>query len=227
MTRYWAGAILVMFAALICFGQNVVPSSSPQNSEADSKSASSQAVPALLIPMRLSKAIDSKKAKAGDVIEGKTASAVRGGDGIVIPAYSRVMGRVTQASAISKGDAESSLAIVFDAIQLRTGKDLEIKGVLQAVAPEPVVDTGAAGSGTLAPQGLNGSAAPPVGAQTADVQSNLSSTKYGVGTVLSPQSKGVFGFPNLELRLDSTLASSGKEIKLDKGVQLVLKVQMK
>ena len=51
--------------------------------------------------------------------------------------------------ALSKGDAESSLGMEFDKVQLAGGKELKIKGTLQAIAPGQEPDTGAGGSGTI------------------------------------------------------------------------------
>jgi hypothetical protein len=43
---------------------------------------------------------------------------------------------------------------------------------------------------------------------------------------LNTQSRGVLGFHNLEMGVDSTLTSSGKQIKLNSGTQMMLKVEL-
>jgi len=64
-----------------------------------------------------------------------------------------VVGHVTAAKARSKGDSEASLGIVFDKIELSGGKDMPIKGMVQAVGPNPSAgsgpDTGVAGGNSL------------------------------------------------------------------------------
>ena len=105
------------------------------------------------IPVLLAKSIDSKKLKAGDEVDGKTATILHLTDGSVISRGAKVVGHVTQAKARSSGDAESALGIVFDKIDLPDGKDLAITAVIQAVAPNPNagVDTG----GSISYGGLN------------------------------------------------------------------------
>jgi hypothetical protein len=40
--------------------------------------------------------------------------------------------------------------------------------------------------------------------------------------MLTSESKGVLGFKNLEMNSDSVLTSSGKEVKLDSGTQMLI-----
>lgn len=216
MSRCISVPTLILCAASMWVGQSAAPPSSPQTASPDG-----QRVTHAVLPVRLSKSIDSKKAKQGDPILGKTAAAARRSDGTAIPSGTKVVGHVTEAKARSKGDTESLLGIVFDKIEMPGGKELEIKGTLQAIAPAPVVETGAAGSGTLPQQGLDAGSTAPIAAQAAD-----SGSKSGSTPTLNGQSRGVVGFRNLELRLDSVLASRGKEIKLESGTQMMLKVQI-
>jgi hypothetical protein len=44
--------------------------------------------------------------------------------------------------------------------------------------------------------------------------------------ILNAQSKGVIGFHNLELGQDSVLVSTGKNVSLDSGTQLMLQVEV-
>src|SRR5208283_825227 len=82
------------------------------------------------IPALLSKPLDSKKAKEGDPVICQTAGTFHDQTGRLISNGTKVIGHVTQAQARSKGDAQSSLAIVFDKVQLG-GQEIPIKGTLQ------------------------------------------------------------------------------------------------
>ncbi len=90
-----------------------------------------------LMPVELTKSLDSKKLKEGDVVTGRIAANLRMKDGTNIPRGSKVTGHVSEAKARSKGDPQSALGIVFDKISLPGGKELAIKGEIQAVAPNP------------------------------------------------------------------------------------------
>jgi len=137
-----------------------------------------------------------------------------------LPAGTNVIGHVTQAKARSKGDSESSLGIAFDKIELPGGKDMPIKGALQAVGPNPSAgsgpDTGAAGGNSLnVGNGSTAAAGPSLGLQAG---------QQGGGKILNPKSTGVVGIKNLQLD-NSVLTSTGKEVKLDQGSQMMIKIE--
>jgi hypothetical protein len=172
-----------------------------------------------VISVSLAKSIDSKKLKEGDEIATKTLGTLRTTDGVTIPSGSMVMGHVTQATARSKGDPTASLGIVFDKIEVPGGKDMPIRGMLQAVGPNPSEssgpETGAAGGNNLhAGNGSTAAAGTGLGPQAAQ----------GGGKMLDPHATGVVGIKNLQLD-NSVLTSTGKEVKLDQGSQMVIKIE--
>lgn len=172
-----------------------------------------------VISVSLAKSIDSKKLKEGDEIPTKTLGTLRTSDGVTIPSGSIVVGHVTQATARSKGDPTASLGIAFDKIQVPGGKDMTIKGTLQAVGPNPNESsgpqTGAAGGNNLnAGNGSTAAAGPGLGLQPGQ----------GGGKMLDPHATGVVGIKNLQLD-NSVLTSTGKEVKLDSGSQMVIKME--
>ena len=223
MNRVVLFAALMLLATTMCFGQD---SSAMQSSGMPAASTGS----ALhgTIPATLAKSIDSKKLKDGDEIDAKTVSMMRTADGVMIPVGSKIVGRVTESKARSKGDPESSLGISFDKIQLSGGKELPIKGMLQAVGPNPSEssgpDTGAAGAGTMAKGGAGDSAtmASPVSSPGGPIGGQ--GGQGSGGKMLGPKSSGVVGIKNLTLD-NSVLSSTGKEVKLDMGAQLMIKAE--
>src|SRR5436305_11269573 len=106
----------------------------------------------------LSSPVDSKKCKPGDAVNGRTTEAVKSKGKTVIPKGSRLVGHVTQASARVKGEAESSLGIVFDQAILKNGEEIPLNVAIQALAS---AQSGAsmAGEEMNTMGGLSGSAA--------------------------------------------------------------------
>ena len=190
----------------------------PTGSSADIKGA---------FPASLSKSLDSKKLKEGDVVVCQTVTALHSGNGLMIPSGAKIVGHVTQATARSKGNPDSTLGITFDKIEISKGKEIPMKGTLQAIAPslgdrEP--NTGAASGGSLGGSGANsmggasggaGTTAPPAGDMGANMNMNRSKP------LLNAQSQGALGLKGLELK-DSVISSSGKEVKLDSGTQMLI-----
>ena len=70
----------------------------------------------------LSSPLDSKKCKPGDAVNGRTTEAVKSQGKMIIPKGSKLLGHVTQTSARAKGEAQSSLGILFDKAILKSGQ---------------------------------------------------------------------------------------------------------
>ena len=108
------------------------------NATAQANSATAAAAQGgTIIPVELPKSIDSKKAKVGDEVTAKVISDVRSGGAVAIPRGSRLIGKITQANARAKGDATSSLGIVFDRAVLKNGSALSLVTTIQAVIAPP------------------------------------------------------------------------------------------
>lgn len=167
----------------------------------------------------LAKPLDSKKLKEGDPVVGQLAGTLRLASGVLISSGSGVLGHVTQAQARSKGESQSSLGLVFDKIEVSKGNEIPINGVLQAIAPSPSKEAPTNFAiGTSGNSGAGG-AAPPVA-----TPQNLPPSR-NAHPVLNSQSKGVLGFHDLEMGENSVLTSNGKEIKLDSGTQMMVRVE--
>src|SRR5450755_1733975 len=86
-------------------------------------------------PVKVSKTLDSSKLKEGDSIEVETAGSFKLPDGTLVPKGSKLTGRVVTAKARSKGDADSVLNLAFDKLSIQGGKQLALKGTVQAIFP--------------------------------------------------------------------------------------------
>ena len=211
--------------------------------QADQRSQAAQSHHAAVIPVQLSKSLDAKKLKAGDPVEAKTAVELRTGTGTVIPRGSKVTGHITQAEARSNGGSQSSLGMTFDHIALKDGQQVPLKTTIQAVAAPPSTSTSLAAppdngqqrsdmpSGGMSSTGM-GANRPTAGgnssAGTSPAPANETPQPPASATsspALTPQSTGVLGIRDLQLGADSTLTSSGKDVKLDSGTEMILRVQ--
>lgn len=106
----------------------------------------------------LSSPLDSKKCKPGDAVNGRTTEAVKSEGKTIIAKGSKLVGHVTQASARAKGEAESSLGIVFERAILKNGQEIPLNVAIQALASAQS-GASAAGDQTDTMGGLSGSAA--------------------------------------------------------------------
>lgn len=224
MKRLCVSAVLAVFSISLCYAQGATPQA------ADAQGTSAQAAPSNpdneikgSFPVKLEKALDSKKLKEGDTVVCQTVSALHSRSGLMIPSGAKVIGHVTQAQARSKGDSDSTLAMAFDKIEYAGGSEIPMKGTLQAVAPS----LGGAGLDTSAgPPQLatnsgsgGGSNAPPTG--SVRIGGSASGTP-----ILRSDSKGVLGVKNLEMDANGVLTSPGKEVKLDSGMQLLIRAEI-
>ena len=67
--------------------------------------------------------------------EFETAGSFKLPDGTLVPKGSHLEGRVISSKARSKGDSDSELTLAFDKLDIANGKQLSIKGTVQAVFP--------------------------------------------------------------------------------------------
>jgi hypothetical protein len=222
MKRLCVSAVLAVLSISLCFAQSTTPPA------AGAQGTSAQAAPSNpdnqikgSFPVKLEKSIDSKKLKEGDTVVCQTVTAVHSRSGLMIPSGAKVIGHVTQAQARSKGDSDSTLAITFDKIEYAKGEEIPMKGTLQAVGPSlggSSLDTSASPP-QLSTKGGNGSSPPPT--------SSMQISGPASGTpILRPTSQGVLGVKNLQMDANGVLTSPAKEVKLDSGMQLMIKAEI-
>jgi hypothetical protein len=187
--------------------------------------------------------VDSKKAKTGDAVNAHVTEAVKANGQTVIPKNTKLVGHVTQALARAKGDAGSALAVVFDKAVPKTGQEVLLRVVIQAMAaaprfmPDPGPDVASINNGGAAAEGspMKPSRTSPaeVAARTASGGEKPTNTGNDTGQAsagqLAPNSHGVFGLEGLRLSTDATSAregslitSSGKSVHLDSGIRMLL-----
>lgn len=230
-------AALVLLLMATSFGIGQIPAVAQ-----DRSSASDQ--PGKTLPLELAKSLDSRKLKPGDPVEARVVDQWRTADGTLVPPGSKVVGHVTESSARAKGDSQSQLGIAFDQIALKDGRKLPLKASIQALGPPPVMapmpmgGPGANAGGVGAPTGQMGGINPGSTPTGAGIPASTFPRPSGSGgndpssvpdnqnsPQLTPQSTGVIGLHDLQLEQGSVLASDGKQVKLQAGSQLLLRVQ--
>jgi hypothetical protein len=215
MNRFGIVVLGAALAAPFCYGQA-------------STSAPAQAKPAAVahgaFPVKVIKTMDSSKLKDGDTVEVETSGSFKLADGTLVPKGSKLMGHVTAAKARSKGDPDSELTVTFDKLNVANGKQLSIKGMVQAVfPPEETPEPQMAGKASGASGG--GYVGATVGTVT-DAKTGSNTQSSAVSEPASdPKSVGVQGMQGLELN-DGVLSSKGKNVKLGGGVRMIVHVDI-
>lgn len=247
--------VILLWMAFVagCVGFAQDPSSNPgQNpgSAPPAQSASSSAGQTSgdqhVVAIELNKSLDAKKLKAGDPVKAKTTGILQFSNGMMVPIGSTVQGHITEAVVRSKGVEQSSLGIAFDTVVFKEGQ-VPVKATIQAVAapPEwPINNPGnqngrIGGPPVMSPGSYPGGAGPIGGNPTGPGNPNSGYPPPSSGQPQSPsgqpdtmgsprltaQSTGVVGMQNVTLQPNSVLTSSGKDLKLDAGTEMVLRVQ--
>jgi hypothetical protein len=206
---------LSVLLAGMCYGQTTT-------------SVAAQTTPAAIghgaFPVKVVKTLDSSKLKEGDNVEVETAGAFKLPDGTLVPKGSKLTGHVTSSKARSKGDSDSQLTVSFDKLNITNGKQLSVKGIVQAVFPppdEPAPQMAGKASGAAG----GGYVGATVGTVDSDKSgSNMESSGNGSGSI-DPKAAGVQGIHNLELS-DGVLTSKGKNVKLGDGVRMIVRVDI-
>jgi hypothetical protein len=188
----------------------------------------------------LNSSVDSKKAKVGDKVEAHTTEEIKYAGKTIVPKGAKLEGHVTEATARSKGDSGSTLAIQFDKAMPKKGEEIPLNVAILAIAA-PQSDFSGGSPGPSAPASGGGSpaaAGSPMG--TSHTPTATPSNPGGAadaamgpngGVQLSAKSRGVYGLNDLKLMAASSdagqtivITSSGKNVHLDGGTRLLLVV---
>jgi hypothetical protein len=189
----------------------------------------------------LNSSVDSKKAKVGDKVEAHTTEEIKYAGKTIVPKGAKLEGHVTEATARSKGDSGSTLAVQFDKAILKKGEEIPLNvAILAIAAPQSDFSGGSPGNGSDSRSGggaptVNGS---PMGSShtptatpgTPNFPDAAGGTMGSNGAAqLSAKSRGVYGLSDLKLMVASSSAgqatvitSSGKNVHLDGGTRLLL-----
>jgi hypothetical protein len=143
--------------------------------------------------------IDSRKAKPGDPVTAHTTEPAKSDGKTVLPRGTKLLGHVTQASARSNGESDSSLGVVFDKAILKNGQEVPLNAGIQALASGqsaasaagPDLDTfgsggaSAAGSGVAGGRGALGGVGSTAGGAAGAVTNTAANVGGGAGGALN------------------------------------------
>jgi hypothetical protein len=179
-------------------------------------------------PVKVIKALDSSKLKEGEAVEVETAGSFRLADGTLVPKGSKLTGHVTAAKARSKGDSDSQLTVAFEKLNITSGKQLSIKGTVQAVFPpaddpaDPNMATmGTSGGGSAHGSTVGGGGVSPGGVGLTNTKTGSDTQSSSGQVVMDTKAVGVQGMHDLQLD-NGVLTSKGKNVKLGGGVRMIV-----
>lgn len=108
--------------------------------------------------------VDTKTSKTGDSIVVKTTQAATTSTGVEIPQGSKIMGHIIDVAAKGQDGENSRMTIQFDQAELKGGKTVPIRSVIQSVSPPGTESGPDAAGGPSATAPSSGSTAAPGGA---------------------------------------------------------------
>ncbi len=211
------------------------PQSATSKTSSAASAAAGEALPVgRVIYAELTQTIEARKAKVGEPIAARVTLAVLSRGKVLIADGAKISGHVTEAKRRSKKNPESVLGIVFDRAELKEGGELPLALTVQAVGIGGF-STGSMASASADPDNRYSAAAALPGV-----------SGHGTGSAMTPAaaelpeaakqpaldlgSKGVIGLSNLQLEegtettKGSLVTATSKDVKLDHGDELVLRV---
>lgn len=205
----------------------------------DSRSGSAERPQSLQV--ELTKAIQARKARVGDVVKARTVTALILAGQNVIPEGAKITGHVSDVGYSSNQTAPTRLSISFDQFHLKHGRTLTAKFAVQAAVfspstgPQPAPD----GNKVVEPAWLpnykqprnantvNTSVRPP---QQPDKQQETDDSSSNVqGDLRSLPTGTLIGMPGVTLHVDeesgaATFESASRKLELQSGLQFTVRV---
>lgn len=237
------GILLAILLSATAWAQTGSTNNTASVTNPATTNAATRLAPGSVIPVELTKSIDAKKVKAGEKVVAKVSQDLKSNSGeVILPKDTQVIGRVTEAQARNKQQPESELGIAFDRAVEKDGAEMQMPMSIQAIIGQ---QNNAAQQGASTAQPEQSSAGEPgmgnmqrpgtEGGSTAAPTGNMSPSTPSAAPVQRPritaQTQGVVGIPNLQLQQatqntqGSLVTSDKKNVKLDSGTMMLLKVQ--
>jgi len=190
------------------------------------------------ICVELVKAIDAKKAKAGDAIVARVTLPVLLRGKIAIANDTKITGRVTEAAALPGGDGRSRLGIVFDSVVLKGGTKAPVALTVQAVGWHPVApsdeDLGQSGESELHAPLSHPPSSPAIHLPSGQTAGSREAPGDDIALKAQPTldagSHGTIGMPGVSLveskdaAKGSLVESAKKNVRLESETEMVLRV---
>jgi hypothetical protein len=221
------------------------PAQSPSNQDQSVRAL--RLAPGSVIPVRLTKTIDSKKAAVGNEVEAQVTQDLKAVNGqVLVPKDTKVIGHITEAQPRSKEQKESQVAVAFDRAVINSGEVRMPMSIQAIIAPQnprgasnasdngapsspqntgvPSANNGRPGTGGASQQG-SGSAT-----NGGDLQNSEPTTGANPGPQITGNTEGVIGMSNVKLGTTadasggSVVSSEKGNVKLESGTFMLLRV---
>jgi len=246
--------VLIAVLTGVSLAQSAPPDNVAQAAPSPEGSAvPAMVAPGTVIAAELAKSLDARKAKAGDEVVARVSQDLLAHGEIVIPRGSKIVGHVTSVKGRDKGETQSEIGLAFEKVALKNGREIPLSISIQALG-KPVsyvsaIDSATPGSVSGSASGsIGGSAGPGMGSANAGpgtAPSNGNAGDYPGGGVYPPEAnqtspsmqahgqlplsaQGVQGMPEYSLAAapqGSVVSSDKKNVKLDSGTQILLRVK--
>ena len=136
----------------------------------------------VIVPAELTKGIDAKKAKAGDLVTAKTTNAVTLADGTELPKGTKLMGKVTEARAKSNSDKTSQVAFSLEQAVTKDGHEIPLQVMVTSLtvpadSPDLAALTAGAHGGGAAPVSNANTSAPTTASNPNETYVNQATIK--------------------------------------------------
>ena len=210
------------------------------------QTSASNAAPGVRVNAELTKQINSKRAKVGEIVEAKTTSAVKLPDGTELPKGTKLTGKVTDVRARSNTDKTSHIAFNLDQALMKDGHEVPLRVmVISATTPfDAPPDIAGMTTGSRGPATQSTTAgAPPTPNTTPGQYVQQTTVSNGIQSLLGETPGTVAHGPNQRvivgnlpevmltsadgLSSSAALDASDKNIVLDSETKLTLFVAVK
>jgi hypothetical protein len=199
------------------------------------------------INVEISKELDTKRLKVGDLIEARVIEAVKINGNTMVPRNSTIRGHVTEATARSKKDASTALGLGFDDVVIKGAHYPTELLLFLVTAPEHSNSALSAPSSGMATPGTGASVQTAGRVGAGNAMSGISNADIGARSnnanlELSNPNNGQFqtaagavrGYDDMQLELPTgdaaqgvRLVSAGKDLRLESGTQFQLRALTK
>lgn len=214
--------VCVFSAFTLAFGAFQSWAQAPASSEAPAPASTLQVPAGTAFMAKLSTSLDISQAKLNDAVEAQITQDLKQGHDMLLKKGSTLLGHVVSAQPPTADKPQYFVLLAFDRVKPKSGPDVGLNLIIQALAPESDMEDSSLAEGTGT--GLEGAT------RTAGVTGH-SSSSHGNINHLTLTSSGAIDIRYLQLgekisgsQHYTVLAASVKDINLKKGTQLVMKV---
>ena len=192
--------------------------------------------PGTLIRVELEKPIDAKKAEVGDRVLAKTTDDLKSIPPSLALKGCKIIGHIVEVTP-HQGDTPSTIRIVFDRMILKNNSDMALPATIKAVGfadqfnpatdAETIDTMGGNGFGHQSGANVTAGGGNPNLYAGGRMPGGAMATPTGADVKLPFNAKGAIGMSGVTLSPgtahDSILTSKKKNVRLDNGMQMILK----